>query len=79
VMAFSFGLACTLTAVGIAFIYAGRVIKTSGRFDRLARVLPVGSALVIACAGVVICYAALGQAGYSISEIFSQLTARFTS
>jgi nickel/cobalt exporter len=79
VLAFSFGLACMLTAVGIAFVYAGRRIKTGGRFDWLTRVLPVGSALVIACAGVAICYAALNQAGYSISEIFSQLTARFTS
>ena len=78
VIAFSLGLAGMLTAVGIAFIYAGRLIKPSGRFDRLARVLPVASALVIACAGVAICYAALDQAGFNVSEVFGQLTARFT-
>ena len=78
VIAFSLGLAGMLTAVGIAFIYAVRLIKPSGRFDRLARVLPVASALVIACAGVAICYAALDQTGFNVSEVFGQLTARFT-
>lgn len=77
VIAFSCGLAGMLTAVGIAFVYAGRLIKPSGRFGRLARVLPVASALVIACAGVAICYAALHQAGFNVSEVFGQLTARF--
>src|SRR3989442_981514 len=50
VIAFSLGLAGMLTAVGIAFIYAVRLIKPSGRFDRLAPVFPVAGALVIACA-----------------------------
>ena len=66
VVAFSVGLAGVLTAVGIAFVYAGRLVKPSGRFarlDRAARLLPVFSALVIACAGLVICYGALDQAG----------------
>jgi ABC-type nickel/cobalt efflux system permease component RcnA len=77
VVSFSFGLAAMLTAVGIAFVYAGRLIKPSGKFDRLARVLPVASALVIACAGIAICYAAFDQAGFHVSELFGQLTARF--
>jgi len=63
VLAFSVGLASVLTAVGVAFVYAGRLVKPSGRFHRLATVLPVVSALVIACAGLVICYGALDQAG----------------
>jgi len=63
VVAFSVGLAGVLTAVGIAFVYAGRLIIPIGRFDRVTRLLPVFSALVIACAGLVICYGALNQAG----------------
>ena len=78
VIAFSFGLAGMLTAVGIAFVYAGRLIKPSNRFNRLARIIPVASALVIACAGVAMCYAALSQAGFNVSEVFGQLSARFT-
>lgn len=76
VFAFSLGLAGMLTAIGIAFVYAGRLIKPSGKFDRLARILPVASALVIACAGLAICYAALEQAGVNVAEVFGQITAR---
>jgi len=78
VLAFSIGLAAMLTVIGLAFVYSARLIKPSGRFDRLARVIPVASALVIACAGLAICYAALDQAGFNVSEVFGQLTARFT-
>ena len=69
VVAFSFGLAGTLTAVGLAFVYAGRFVKVSGKFDRLTRVVPVFSALVISCVGLVICYEALNQAGLSIASL----------
>jgi nickel/cobalt exporter len=64
VVAFSFGLACTLTAIGLAFVYAGRVMK--GRINasgRTLRWLPALSALVIACLGAAICYRALVEAG----------------
>lgn len=64
VVAFSFGLACTLTCVGLAFVYAGRLMK--GRVQqagRFLRWLPAASALVIACLGAVICYRALVEAG----------------
>jgi len=69
VVAFSFGLAGTLTAVGLAFVYAGRFVKVSGKFDRLTRVVPVFSSLVISCVGLVICYEALNQAGLSIASL----------
>lgn len=59
VTAFSLGLASTLTAIGLAFVYAGRVMKTLTGFERLARVTPVVSALAIACVGMAICYEAL--------------------
>jgi ABC-type nickel/cobalt efflux system permease component RcnA len=63
VLAFSAGLAGVLSAVGILFVYAGRVLKPVGRFYRLEQVLPIFSALVIAGAGVFLCYGALGQIG----------------
>jgi ABC-type nickel/cobalt efflux system permease component RcnA len=69
VIAFSAGLAGVLTTVGLAFVYAGRLLKSTGGFGRLARVLPVLSALVITCAGIAICYQALDQAGLRISSL----------
>jgi nickel/cobalt exporter len=69
VIAFSAGLASVLTTIGLAFVYAGRLIKSTGGFGRLARVLPVLSALVITCAGIAICYQALDQAGLKISSL----------
>jgi len=70
VVAFSIGLAGMLTAVGLVFVYARRLVKLQRRFGSLGRVqqvLPVVSALVISCAGLVICYGALEQAGLSLS------------
>jgi ABC-type nickel/cobalt efflux system permease component RcnA len=63
VLAFSCGLAGVLTVVGVAFVYAGRLLNLSSRFERPAKLLPVFSALVIACAGLVICYGAMNQVG----------------
>jgi nickel/cobalt exporter len=81
IVAFSLGLASVLTAVGLAFVYAGRLIKSTGAFsrlDRLARLLPIVSALVITCAGAIICYGALDQAGLNPSILFAQLTVRLS-
>ncbi|MBA2705147.1 MAG: hypothetical protein H0U60_15020 [Blastocatellia bacterium] len=66
VVAFSAGLAAVLTSVGLAFVYAGRLLKSTGGFGRVGRVLPVFSALVITCAGLAICYSALDQAGLNL-------------
>jgi ABC-type uncharacterized transport system, permease component len=65
VIAFSIGLAGTLTAVGLAFVYASKLIKRPLRSSRLIRILPVVSALVIACAGLAICYEAFISAGWN--------------
>ncbi len=59
VVAFSAGLAGVLTGIGLAFVYAGRLLKSTGGFTRLARVLPVFSALVVTTAGLAICYSTL--------------------
>jgi len=74
VIAFSAGLAGVLTIVGLAFVYAGRLLKSTGGFGRLTRVLPVLSALVITCAGIAICYRALAEAGLKISSLTFSLT-----
>ena len=65
VTAFSLGLAGVLTGVGLLFIYARRLVNRPALAarGRLARALPVLSALVITCAGAVICLQALAQAG----------------
>lgn len=78
VIAFSLGLAATLTGVGLAFLYAGRLFKrparlTSGRF---VRVLPAVSAFVIMCAGLLICYEAFLQSGFHPFAFISKLSAQ---
>lgn len=63
VVAFSLGLAATLTAVGLLFLYAGRLMKRPASGGRILQLLPVASALIIILAGLAICYEALRQAG----------------
>jgi ABC-type nickel/cobalt efflux system permease component RcnA len=72
VFAFSLGLAATLTAVGLAFVFAGRLMK--GRVNasgRIVRALPALSALVITCVGAAICYEALKQYGFDFGRVIS--------
>lgn len=78
VIAFSIGLAATLTGVGLAFLYAGRFVKRPTRFasGRLVRVLPAVSAFVIMCVGLLICYEALVQGGFNLSGMINQLGAQ---
>jgi ABC-type nickel/cobalt efflux system permease component RcnA len=59
IMAFSLGLAGTLTGVGLAVVWArGAVLRLSSS-GPLVALLPVASALVIVCAGVVLTARAL--------------------
>lgn len=73
VVAFSGGLAATLTTIGLAFVYAGRFIKRPLGESRLVKLLPVASALVIACVGAVICFEALAQSGIHVFAFFTNL------
>ncbi len=58
--AFSFGLAATLTAVGLMFLYVGKLFSGSKISEyKIVKGLPVFSAFVIACLGAVICYNSL--------------------
>ena len=68
IVAFSLGLAATLTAVGLAVIYGGRLItrlRPERRIfgSRLAGALPAVSASVIVLAGVLITSRAVPQLG----------------
>lgn len=56
-VAFSLGLAATLTAVGLIFLYAGKALGgTKFGESRVVKSLPAFSSLVIACIGAVMCY-----------------------
>jgi nickel/cobalt exporter len=56
-LVFSFGLAATLTSVGLIFLYLGKAFGGSRLAEnRIFKALPVASAFVIACVGAVICY-----------------------
>lgn len=57
---FSLGLAATLTAVGLAFLYFGKALGGSKLSNsRIVKTLPAFSAFVIACIGAVMCYNSL--------------------
>ena len=59
-LVFSIGLAATLTAVGLAFLFVGKFFESSALSNnRIVKVLPIFSAFVIACVGAVICYNSL--------------------
>ena len=69
VVAFSIGLAGTLTGIGMMFIYTGNFIKRSriGSIDNsFVRMLPIASAFVIMCLGALICYRAIASAGFNV-------------
>jgi len=57
---FSFGLAATLTVVGLIFLYGGKIFDSPALSNnRIVKTIPVFSAFVIACIGAVICYNSL--------------------
>ncbi|MEA2256098.1 MAG: nickel/cobalt transporter (NicO) family protein, partial [Solirubrobacteraceae bacterium] len=59
IVAFSAGLAATLTALGIAVVHAGRLTARVSPDGRLVAVLPAASALVIVAAGTLLTVRAL--------------------
>ncbi|MCA1634748.1 MAG: sulfite exporter TauE/SafE family protein [Acidobacteria bacterium] len=73
ILAFSVGLAATLTAVGLLFVYASRFVQGRRTSEgRIVKALPVLSALVIACVGAAICYEALAQTGINLPALIGQ-------
>jgi ABC-type nickel/cobalt efflux system permease component RcnA len=63
VVAFSVGLAITLTAVGMVFLYARDRLPKSRAGARWPRVLPVLSAGTITVVGIALCIGALRSFG----------------
>ena len=59
VLGFSVGLAVTLTAVGLAFLYARSRFPSAGASSRWPVVLPVVSAATITMIGMALCFSAL--------------------
>jgi nickel/cobalt transporter (NicO) family protein len=59
VVAFSIGLAITLTLVGLAFLYARNRFRRPGAGTRWAHLLPVVSACTIMVLGIALCVGAL--------------------
>jgi nickel/cobalt exporter len=64
VVAFSIGLAMTLTAVGLAFLYARNRLRRPASGARWRQLLPVASAAAITVLGIVLCYGALSGASF---------------
>jgi ABC-type nickel/cobalt efflux system permease component RcnA len=73
VVAFSFGLAASLTLIGLAFVYLGGFLKGRAGSGRLVRGLPVVSAFIITCAGAAICYEAIANLGIDLGALPSYL------
>ena len=63
VLAFSLGLAGALTAIGILFIYAGRLFERFPSQGRIIRLLPALSALFVSVIGAALIWKALGEMG----------------
>ncbi len=69
VVAFSVGLAVTLTLVGLAFLYARKLFPRLDGNGRWARLLPVVSAALITVVGLVICYGAIMGSGAIVAGL----------
>ena len=63
VLAFSLGLAGTLTAIGMVFIYAGKLFERFPARGKIIGLLPAFSALFISLIGVGIVVKALVEIG----------------
>ncbi len=63
VLAFSLGLAGALTAIGMLFIYAGRLFERFPSQGRIIQFVPVLSALFVSLIGAGIIWKALGEMG----------------
>jgi len=67
VIAFSLGLAATLTGLGILFLYAGRLLERrrlpGGRLAQAVRYAPAVGSIALTLAGLAIILRALGETG----------------
>jgi len=70
IVAFSLGLACALTAAGLAFVYGGKLLSRIPSSGIFMRATPAASAFVIAGLGAAICYQSLRQAGLDVADLW---------
>ena len=76
IVAFSIGLAATLTGLGIAVVRGASWLQGRPQFERFARFGPLASAVVIATIGAIMLGQGFAQQGIAISPIaVSSLTA----
>lgn len=61
IVAFSLGLAATLTALGLAVVYAGKALTRAPIPARVTLALPTVSALLIVAVGIVLTVQAVPQ------------------
>ncbi len=69
IIAFSFGLAATLTGLGIAVVRGASWLQRRPAFDRMVRVGPLVSAVVIASIGAIMVGQGFAQQGVTISPL----------
>ena len=69
IVAFSFGLAATLTALGIAVVRGAGWLQGRPQFERFVRFGPLVSAVVIATIGAIMVGQGFAQQGISISPV----------
>ncbi len=56
VAAFSLGMAAVLMAVGLLFVKGSRLLAGTTRMSRISRYLPIGSAIIILCLGLILAF-----------------------
>jgi ABC-type nickel/cobalt efflux system permease component RcnA len=69
IVAFSFGLAITLTGLGIAVVRGAGWLQGRPQFERFVKYGPLASAIVIATIGAVMVGQGFGQQGVSMSPL----------
>ena len=62
-VAFSFGLAAVLIAIGIAMVLAGPSLNRFAKYSLVTRILPVGSAVLVMLLGVAILFKTASDSG----------------
>jgi ABC-type nickel/cobalt efflux system permease component RcnA len=79
IVSFSLGLAGVLTGIGLLMVYARRFFERFNTRGRLARWLPVGSALIVTAAGFIIAFQAFAQTGIHLPADFWGASAPLTT
>ena len=71
ILAFSLGLACVLTLIGILFVVGSRMIERIPGAGGLLGILPVVSAVIVTAIGAAISWRALQEAGIDLAALWT--------